>query len=92
MTILVVQCRISSTRLPGKALLELGNKTVLDWTLAAMKKVRADKYFVATDRDSFEQLKEIAGRNGFDPDSFVQYIIDDINRRTQALGVSPLIG
>lgn len=66
MTILVVQCRISSTRLPGKALLELGNKTVLDWTLAAMKKVRADKYYVATDRDSFEQLKEIAGRNGFD--------------------------
>ena len=66
MTILVVQCRISSTRLPGKALLELGNKTVLDWTLAAMKKVRADKYYVATDKDSFEQLKEIAGRNGFD--------------------------
>jgi len=37
-------------------------------------------------------LREYAGRNGFDPDSFVQYIIDDINRRTQALGVSPLIG
>ncbi len=65
MTILVVQCRISSTRLPGKALLELGNKTVLDWTLSAMKKVKADKYYVATDKDSFEQLEEIAGRNGF---------------------------
>ena len=48
MTILVVQCRLSSTRLPGKALLPLGNSTVLDWTLAAMKKVPADEYYLAT--------------------------------------------
>ncbi len=66
MTILVVQCRISSTRLPGKALLSLGNKTVLDWTLTAMKKVPADRYFVATDKDSFQQLKPVAERNDFE--------------------------
>ena len=30
-TVLIVQCRLSSTRLPGKALLPLGGKTVLEW-------------------------------------------------------------
>ena len=42
--VLIVQCRLSSTRLPRKALLPLGNKTVLEWVLAAMKEVKADKY------------------------------------------------
>ena len=65
MTIIVVQCRLSSTRLPGKALLPLGGKTVLDWTLSAMKKVKVDDYYVATDEDSFEKLAPICERNGF---------------------------
>lgn len=66
MTIMVVQCRISSTRLYGKALLPLGGKTVLDWTLSEMKKVEADKYYVATDKDSADQLAPVAERNGFE--------------------------
>ena len=41
-TVLIVQCRLSSTRLPGKALLPLGGKTVLEWVLASMKKVKAE--------------------------------------------------
>ncbi len=65
MTILVVQCRLSSTRLPGKALLPLGSKTVLDWTLAAMKQVKADDYYLATDSQSAEKLSPVALRNGF---------------------------
>lgn len=65
MTLLVVQCRVSSTRLPGKALLPLGERTVLDWTLRSMKKVAADEYYVATDEESFEQLSPVAKRNGF---------------------------
>ena len=65
MTIIAVQCRLSSTRLPGKALKMLGGKTVLDWTLAAMKKVQADDYYVATDEASFEELKPVCERNGF---------------------------
>ena len=36
--VVIVQCRLSSTRLPGKALLPLGGKTILEWTLASMKK------------------------------------------------------
>ena len=65
MTILVVQCRLSSTRLPGKALLPLGSKTVLDWTLCAMKKVQADDYYLATDKESAGELTPVAERNGF---------------------------
>ena len=62
MTIIAAQCRLSSTRLPSKALLPLGGKTVLDWTLAAMKKVKADDYYVATDSSSYEALKPEIGR------------------------------
>ncbi|MBQ0051072.1 MAG: methyltransferase domain-containing protein [Treponema sp.] len=65
-TIVAVQCRLSSSRLPGKALLPLGGKTVLDWTLASMKKVPAEEYYVATDEDSYEALKPICERNGFE--------------------------
>ena len=57
--VLASQCRLSSTRLPGKALLSLGGKTVLDWSLASMRKVKADAYFVATDKDSEQALRPI---------------------------------
>lgn len=63
--ILAAQCRLSSTRLPRKALLPLGGKTVLDWNLSSMKKVPADEYYVATDADSVEELRPICERNGF---------------------------
>jgi len=62
----IVQCRLSSTRLPEKALKELGGKTVLDWVLKSMKKVRANKYYVATDSESFKKIKPICDANGFD--------------------------
>ena len=64
-TVLIVQCRLSSTRLPGKALMELGGKTVLEWNLGAMSKVVADDYYLATDEESFEQLKPYAEKCGF---------------------------
>lgn len=65
MTIVVVQCRLNSSRLPGKALFSLGGKTVLDWTLASMKQVKADAYYVATDYDSEKELAPVAKANGF---------------------------
>ncbi|QTQ15131.1 methyltransferase domain-containing protein [Treponema parvum] len=66
MTVVIVQCRLSSSRLPGKALKELGNKTVLEWVLAAMKKVRADAYYVATDEDSASKLSDTVKRCGWE--------------------------
>ncbi len=64
--VVIVQCRLSSTRLSQKALLELGGKTVLAWTLNAMHKVPAERYFVATDMDSFEKLAPICREQGFE--------------------------
>ena len=63
--IVIVQCRLSSTRLPGKALLKLGDKTVLDWVLDSMHKVKADYYYVATDDDSYEKILPFCERNAF---------------------------
>lgn len=64
--VVIVQCRLSSTRLPRKALLPLGKRTVLEWTLAAMKKVPADKYYLAVDTDSADELEGVARRAGWD--------------------------
>jgi len=64
--VVIVQCRLSSTRLPGKALMDLNGKPVLAWCLEAMKKVTADKYFVATDDASYEQLLPVCQKYGFE--------------------------
>lgn len=63
--VLVVQCRLSSTRLPRKALLDLHGKALIEWNLCAMKKVPADDYYLATDEDSFPELKPHAEKCGF---------------------------
>ena len=62
----IVQCRLSSSRLPAKALKDLGGKPVLAWVLNTMKKVKADKYFVATDHQSYEHLLPICRQYGFE--------------------------
>ncbi len=62
----IIQCRLSSTRLPNKALKPLGNKSVLEWVLLSMHKVKADRYFVATDDASYEKLKPICDRYKFE--------------------------
>lgn len=62
----IVQCRLSSTRLPGKALKDLGGKPVLAWVLSSMKKVKADYYYVATDEASYNQLLPVCREYGFE--------------------------
>ncbi|MBQ9538145.1 MAG: methyltransferase domain-containing protein [Treponema sp.] len=74
-TVVIVQCRLSSTRLPRKALLPLGGKSLLEWALAAMKKVRADAYYLATDVDSAPELEPIAKSSGY---SFYAGSRDDV--------------
>lgn len=64
--VVIVQCRLSSSRLPGKALYDLCGSPVLAWCLRSMKKVPADKYFVATDKDSFDALEPICREEGFE--------------------------
>lgn len=62
----IVQCRLSSTRLPGKALRKLGGESVLSWTLCAMKQIPAERYFVACDYDSEKALSEVAEQCGWE--------------------------
>ena len=62
----IVQCRLSSTRLPGKALKDLCGKPVLSYVLSAMRKVNADYYYVATDYDSYEELLPVCKEYGFE--------------------------
>ncbi len=62
----IVQCRLSSSRLPKKAIKDLGGRTVLEWTLASMKKVPAEFYYVATDEDSYETLAPICKKSGYE--------------------------
>ncbi|MBD5433959.1 MAG: methyltransferase domain-containing protein [Treponema sp.] len=62
----IVQCRLSSTRLPGKALKNLGGESVLSWTLDAMKKIPAERYFLACDYDSEIALEKIAKNCGWE--------------------------
>ena len=63
--VVIIQCRLSSTRFPQKAIKQLGSKTVLEWVLNSMKKVPADRYFVATDENSFSVINEICKKNDF---------------------------
>ena len=62
----IVQCRLSSTRLPGKALMDLGGETVLGRVLASMHKVKADYYYVATDEASYEKLLPVCKKYDFE--------------------------
>lgn len=64
-TAVIVQCRLSSTRLPSKAIYPLSGRPLLSWTLQSMKKVSADDYFVACDYDSENALAPICEENGF---------------------------
>lgn len=65
MTVVVVQCRLNSSRLPGKALMLLDNKPIIQWTLEAMKKVPSDEYYIATDKASEKELEKIATKCGW---------------------------
>ncbi len=63
--VLIVQCRLSSTRLPRKALLPLGGFSILEWVLASMKKVPCDAYYLAVDSESAPELEFAAKKCGW---------------------------
>ena len=61
----IIQCRLSSTRLPEKALKKLGGKTIFEWTMDSMKKVPAGHYIVVTDDASYPELLPLAKNHGW---------------------------
>lgn len=62
----IIQCRLSSTRFKEKALKKIGDKTILEWSMLSMSKVPADRYFVATDEQSYPILKSICEKNNYE--------------------------
>ena len=64
----VIQARMSSNRLPGKVLLPLGEKLVLDWVLDAVERSNTiDKIILATSSDSSDDpIQEYAELRGVD--------------------------
>ena len=80
---LILQCRLSSTRLKGKALLPLGNGTVLSHVLLSMKKVPCDDYVLATDKESAPFLKDTAEKFGYE--LYTGSLSDVLSRYTGAI-------
>ena len=65
MTGVVLQARIDSSRLPGKALLPLGGKPVILRVMEALNHVTADLRILACPEDSLSALKPLADEAGF---------------------------
>jgi len=61
-----LQTRIGSTRLPGKALLPLAGKTVLEHVLEALLPVKADVHAILTDSKSIDLFRDTARRMDFE--------------------------
>jgi len=65
-TAIVLQARMGSTRLSGKALLPLGGRSLVDQAMARLNLVPADARVLATDAASESALRPAAERNGFE--------------------------
>ncbi|MBI9079226.1 MAG: hypothetical protein JEY79_05740 [Pseudodesulfovibrio sp.] len=85
----VIQCRMSSSRLPGKALAELGGRTVLEWVIARSCLAGGlDKVVLATSTDaSDDSVAELGSRLGI---AVVRGDLDDVlSRYMLALSLYP---
>ena len=65
MTAIVLQARIDSTRLPGKALLNIEDKPILFHVMEALNHVKADDRILACSEDSLSAFEPIAAECGF---------------------------
>jgi spore coat polysaccharide biosynthesis protein SpsF len=66
MTALILQGRIDSTRLPGKALLPLGGRPLIFRVMEALNRVAADIKILACPEDSERQFALLAKEVGFE--------------------------
>jgi len=101
MTAIVLQARVGSTRLPGKALLPLGGSTLLGQAMRRLALVPADLRVLATDEASAAPLGAEAAREGFEllvgpaEDVLARYCLAirrfGIDRVLRATGDNPLV-
>lgn len=96
-----LQARLGSTRLPGKALLKIANKTVITHAMEALAGMRADVHVLLTDHDSIDSFSSAAEAGGFDifagpaEDVLARFIkaaeVYDIDVVVRATGDNPLV-
>ncbi|MCX7787125.1 MAG: NTP transferase domain-containing protein [Spirochaetes bacterium] len=60
-----LQARVDSTRLPGKALLTLGGKPMVQIVMERLRKISADLYVLVTDRNGKQSFTPFAEKVGF---------------------------
>lgn len=61
----VIQCRLGSTRLPGKALLNLNGLPMVKHIMNVVKNIDADYYILACDHSSYNTLKPLAEEESY---------------------------
>ncbi|MCL2277617.1 MAG: spore coat protein [Treponema sp.] len=66
MTAIILQARIDSSRLPGKALLPLGGEPVVLRVMQALNRVPADLRVLACSEDSFRDFSPLARNASFE--------------------------
>lgn len=101
MTGVILQARLGSTRLPGKALLDLSGRPVVEHAMRALLGVEAQAHVVATDLHSATTLQSIAASVGFavfvgHPTDLLQRYVTaaqehGITRIVRATGDNPLV-
>lgn len=65
--LIILQARTSSSRLPGKALLEINGKTMIEWQIRRLQESSVEKILLVTTVDnSDDQLSEIAFNLGIE--------------------------
>jgi len=65
MTAIILQVRLDSSRLPRKALLDLGGKPVILRVMENLRRIGVDEWILACDTDSEETLAPLAVSAGF---------------------------
>ena len=96
-----LQVRLGSSRLPNKALLELGGRSVIEHAMLSLRRVPASVHAIVTDAPSRTLLEPRARRCGFDifvgPDDNVleRYVLAarhfDVSTIVRATGDNPLV-
>jgi len=98
---LFLQARISSCRLPGKALLELAGKPVILHVMEALRAIRTTYHVLLTDDESYPLFQDWAARAGFEimagpkEDVLARYCLAcdryGVNWVVRATGDNPLV-
>ena len=96
-----MQVRFNATRLPGKALLKLEDKTVMEHAMAALDTVNADIHCILSPEESAAELEQYSRKAGWEfftgplYDVLARYVLAarhyGVNRIVRATGDNPLV-